>query len=89
MPNWNILGKLKIGKVIIMKWETEKEEKAQLLSSWIDSASEELEFAKTFYKIIKKSPSKKKFIKGAREELGGYQNPWVRKELESIMNFVM
>ena len=72
-----------------MKWETEKEEKAELLNSWIENTSETVKFAKTLCKIIKKSPSKKKFIEMAQGKMQEHWDPWIRKEFKDIINFVI
>ena len=37
-----------------MQWENEKEEKKEVLDSWMEFTEEELEFAEAIYEILEK-----------------------------------
>jgi len=72
-----------------MDWKVEKEEKIETLISWIEATAEEIEFAEILCKILKKSSSKEEFIKMAKNRLQQYQNPWLQKEFNAFLNFVI
>jgi hypothetical protein len=72
-----------------MEWEVEKEEKIEILNSWIEATSEEIEFVKALCEIIEKSSSKQEFIRMAEKKLQEYQNPWLQKELNAILNLAI
>jgi hypothetical protein len=71
-----------------MPWESEEEEKKDALDSWIESTEEEIEFAKSIYKFLDKSTTKKEFLGLAEEKLHEYKNPWIKNTLQSILNLV-
>lgn len=71
-----------------MKWEVEKEEKVEILGSWIEATLQEVEFAEILCKTIGKSLSKEEFIRMAEKKLQEYQNPWLQRELDGILELV-
>lgn len=69
-----------------MQWETEKEEKAEALDSWMESTEEELEFAEAIHEILENSSTKDEFLRLAKAKLREYNNPWIEDTLQSIVN---
>ncbi len=73
----------------MMKWEVEKEDMIQLLTSWIENTSESVRLGKRLRQMIRRSSSKDKFIEGAQGALQEYPDPWIQEELESILDIVV
>ena len=71
-----------------MGWAVEKEEKIEILTSWIEATNEEREFAEELLSTLDRSSSKTEFIKVAQSRLQEHKNPWLRDNLNAIFALV-